>query len=162
MPWLGANNASGTLSHRSRDFCAVRVGYKRAVPGLYGGDGRQVEIETLTEPSLDPRSSDPRVFYVHNFLSAAEADEFVRYSTADENPYKMAPSTGGEHRKASGRDGSGRVEFEQFLMTSRTSENAYDIMTRNSLNVKRRAFRLLRMGRFVENLADGIQVRRRR
>ena len=68
----------------------VRVGYKRPVPGVYGGNGKQIELETLTEPSLDPRSSDPRVFYIHNFLSPEEADEFIRYSTADENPYKVS------------------------------------------------------------------------
>ena len=76
----------------------MHVGYKRPIPGVFGGDGKQIELETLTEPSADKHSSDPRVFYIHNFLSADEADEFVRFSTAEENPYKMAPSTGGTHK----------------------------------------------------------------
>lgn len=79
-------------------FVIVHVGYKRPIPGVFGGDGKQIELETLTEPSADARSSDPRVFYIHNFLSTDEADEFVRFSTAEENPYKMAPSTGGTHK----------------------------------------------------------------
>ncbi|KAL7547672.1 hypothetical protein ACHAWF_010953 [Thalassiosira exigua] len=132
---------------------AVRVGYKRPVPGLYGSDGRQIELETLTEPSSDLRTSDPRVFYVHNFLSPAEADEFVRFSTAEENPYKMAPSTGGTH-KAWNQGGDGA------RLSTRTSENAFDISTQNARNVKERAFRLLRMGTYQENLADGIQILR--
>ena len=70
------------------------MGYKRPVPGLFGGNGKQIELETLTEPSENSQSSDPRIFYIHNFLSLEEADEFVRFSTAEENPYKMAPSTG--------------------------------------------------------------------
>ncbi|KAL3810907.1 hypothetical protein ACHAXA_008757 [Cyclostephanos tholiformis] len=132
---------------------AVRVGYKRPVPGVFGGDGKQIELETLTAPSTDKVSSDPRVFYVHNFLSAEEADEFIRFSTAEENPYKMAPSTGGTH-KAWNQGGA------DARLTTRTSENAFDITTPNSFNVKKRAFRLLRMGDYVENLADGIQILR--
>ena len=134
-------------------YPAVKVGYKRLLPGLFGGDGKQIELETLTEPSIDSANTDPRVFYVHNFLSAAEADEFVAFSTADENPYKMAPSTGGTH-KAWNQGGA------EARLTTRTSENAFDITTQNSMTVKRRAFRLLRMGEYIENLADGIQILR--
>eukprot|EP00584_Thalassiosira_punctigera_P004360 CAMPEP_0172533672 /NCGR_PEP_ID=MMETSP1067-20121228/6287_1 /TAXON_ID=265564 ORGANISM="Thalassiosira punctigera, Strain Tpunct2005C2" /NCGR_SAMPLE_ID=MMETSP1067 /ASSEMBLY_ACC=CAM_ASM_000444 /LENGTH=492 /DNA_ID=CAMNT_0013318337 /DNA_START=38 /DNA_END=1516 /DNA_ORIENTATION=+ len=151
---------NGTALYRGPDrpgthfqWPAVRVGYKRAVPGVFGGNGEQIELETLTEPSDNARESDPRVFYVHNFLSPEEADEFVRFSTAEENPYKMAPSTGGTH-KAWNQGGSNAV------LTTRTSENAFDISTQNSRNVKQRAFRLLRMGGYKENLADGIQILR--
>ena len=70
---------------------AVTVGHKRPVPGVVGGTGIQIELETLTAPTSDS-NSDPRVFYVHNFLSAEETDELIRFSTADENVYKMRPS----------------------------------------------------------------------
>lgn len=76
---------------------AVTVGHKRLVPGVVGGTGTQIELETLTEPTSEKNSA-PRVFYVHNFLSAEETDELIRFSTADENPYKMRPSTGGTHK----------------------------------------------------------------
>ena len=131
----------------------MRVGYRRPVLGLFGGDGKQIELETLTEPTLDASSSDPRVFYIHNFLSSAEADEFIRFSTAPENPYKMAPSTGGTH-KAWNQGGA------DARLTTRTSENAFDVTTENSNNVKQRAFRLLRMGGYDESLSDGIQILR--
>ncbi|EED90233.1 hypothetical protein THAPSDRAFT_263536, partial [Thalassiosira pseudonana CCMP1335] len=88
---------------------------------------------------------DPRVFYVHNFLSADEADELVAFS--------MAPSTGGTH-KAWNQGGS------NAKLTTRTSMNAFDITTKLSFRIKRRAFRLLRMGAYKENLADGIQILR--
>jgi len=132
---------------------AVALGHRRPVSGVYGGDGKQVELETLTEPTENAASSEPRVFYVHNFLSAAEADEFVKFSTAPENPYKMAPSTGGTH-KAWNQGGDGAV------LTTRTSENAFDITTKQSFDVKKRAFRLLRMNGYQENMADGIQILR--
>ena len=96
---------------------AVSVGYKRPVPGLVGGNGKQIELETLTEPSSIPSKTDPRVFYVHNFLSEEEADAFVKFSTAEENPYKMAHSTGGTH-KAWNQGG------ENARLTTRTSMNA--------------------------------------
>jgi hypothetical protein len=96
---------------------AVHVGYKRPVPGLVGGNGKQIELETLTEPSPVSSQSDPRVFYVHNFLSEEEADAFVKFSTAEENPYKMAHSTGGTH-KAWNQGG------ENARLTTRTSMNA--------------------------------------
>jgi hypothetical protein len=76
---------------------AVTIGHKRPVPGVVGGTGTQIELETLTEPTSDDNSA-PRVFYVHNFLSAEETDELIRFSTADENMYKMRPSTGGTHK----------------------------------------------------------------
>lgn len=132
---------------------AVSVGYKRTVPGVVGGNGKQIELETLTEPSANAKSSDPRIFYIHNFLSGEEADEFIRFSTAEENPYKMAPSTGGTH-KAWNQGGA------DARLSTRTSENAFDITTKNSKTVKQRAFRLLRMGGYLENLADGIQILR--
>lgn len=131
---------------------AISVGHKRAVPGVVGGNGKQIELETLTEPS-DSKDTDPRVFYVHNFLSADEADELVAFSVSDDNPYKMAPSTGGTH-KAWNQGGS------NAKLSTRTSMNAFDITTKLSFRIKRRAFRLLRMGAYKENLADGIQILR--
>ena len=130
---------------------SVRVGYKRPVAGLVGGTGVQVELETLTEPGTD--TSDPRVFYVHNFLSPDEAQAFVDFSTSDDNPYKMAPSTGGTH-KAWNQGGSGAT------LKTRTSMNAFDVTTKLSYEIKKRAFRLLRMGAYRENMADGIQILR--
>ena len=130
---------------------SVRVGYKRPVAGLVGGTGVQVELETLTEPGTD--AADPRVFYVHNFLSPDEAQAFVDFSTSDDNPYKMAPSTGGTH-KAWNQGGSGAT------LKTRTSMNAFDVTTKLSYEIKKRAFRLLRMGAYRENMADGIQILR--
>ena len=103
------------------------MGHKRPVPGVVGGTGIQIELETLTAPTSDS-NSDPRVFYVHNFLSAEETDELIRFSTADENEFKMRPSTGGTH-KAWNQGGS------NARMTTRTSENAFDMVRKILANV---------------------------
>ena len=129
---------------------AVEVGYKRAVPGLVGGNGEQVEIETLSEPN---GGSDPRVFYVHNFLSEHETQALIDYSTDEKNPYKMARSTGGTH-KAWNQGGSENV------LSTRTSMNAFDVTTATSREIRQRAFRLLRMGAYQDSMADGIQILR--
>ena len=91
---------------------AITVGHKRPVPGLVGGTGTQIELETLTEPT-DTSNSPPRVFYVHNFLSAQETDDLIEFSTSDKNEYAMRPSTGGTH-KAWNQGGS------EARMTTRT------------------------------------------
>mmetsp|Transcript_19373 Transcript_19373/g.39192 ORF Transcript_19373/g.39192 Transcript_19373/m.39192 type:complete len:479 (-) Transcript_19373:323-1759(-) len=139
-----------TMAGRHFQWPAVRVGYKRPVPGLVGGTGKPVELETLTEP-ID--GAEPRVFYVHNFLSQDEAEAFVEFSTSDDNPYKMARSTGGTH-KAWNQGGAGAT------LKTRTSMNAFDVTTKLSYDVKKRAFRLLRLGGYQENMADGIQILR--
>ena len=138
---------------------SVRVGYRRAIPGLSGGTGEQIELESLTDDGdrdgrgNRSRHASPRLFYVHNFLSSAEADELIRFSTSPSNPYRMAPSTGGTH-KAWDQGGSTAV------LPTRTSMNAFDVTTKTSADIKRRAFRLLRMGAYRENMADGIQILR--
>uniref|UniRef100_A0A7S2A4Z6 Fe2OG dioxygenase domain-containing protein n=1 Tax=Ditylum brightwellii TaxID=49249 RepID=A0A7S2A4Z6_9STRA len=132
---------------------SIKVGLKRVVPGLSGDDGKPVEIETLTDPNDDDGFS-PRIFYVHNFLSTKEADELIRISMAEDNPYKMAQSTAGSHKswdKEGGRDA---------VSSTRTSMNAFDISSSTALAIKKRGFRLLRLGEYQESLADGIQILR--
>ena len=90
---------------------------------------------------------------MHNFLSQDEAEAFVEFSTSDDNPYKMARSTGGTH-KAWNQGGAGAT------LKTRTSMNAFDVTTKLSYDIKKRAFRLLRLGGYQENMADGIQILR--
>lgn len=125
---------------------SVRIGYKRTVPGLTGGAGQPIELETLT-------SGTPKVFYVHNFLSEEEAQALIDFSTSDKNPYKMAKSTGGTH-KAWNQGGS------EATLKTRTSMNAFDISTPTSFSIKHRAFRLLRLGTYNDDMSDGIQILR--
>ena len=139
-----------TKKGRHFQWPAVRVGLKRTVPGLFSESGSPVEIETLTDPQ---NGHDPRVFYVHNFMSKAETEHLISFATDDRNPYKMAPSTAATHKSWS-EGGRGAVS------TTRTSMNAFDMMTPVSFRIKERAFRLLRMGGYDEAMADGIQILR--
>ena len=143
-----------TQAGRHFQWPAVRVGLKRTVPGLFSEGGKQVEIETLTDPRPEKGGGgDPRVFYVHNFMSKAETQHLISFATDERNPYKMAPSTAATHKSWS-EGGRGAVS------TTRTSMNAFDMMTPVSFRIKERAFRLLRMGGYDEAMADGIQILR--
>jgi prolyl 4-hydroxylase len=117
----------------------------RIPTNLTSPSGKEIELEVL--------SHSPRVFYVHNFMSEAETDTLIEWSTSDKNPYKMAPSTAGTHKSWSqgGRDDK---------ISTRTSMNAFDVATQTSSDIKKRTFELLRIPKFQENMADGIQVLR--
>jgi prolyl 4-hydroxylase len=130
---------------------AGHVGLKRTVPGLFGASKLAVELETLTDPS---DGKDPRVFYVHNFLTANETEHLIRFATAEENPYKIARSTAGTHKAWSQEGG------REATTSTRTSMNAFDTQTAIAKDIKLRAFRLLRMGEYEESMADGIQILR--
>lgn len=105
--------------------------------------GKPIVIEALSES--------PRIFYVSDFMTPAEADILMEYATSEENPYKMAQSTGGTHK--SWAEGGRRD-----VLKTRTSMNAFDISTPTSYTIKRRAFELLRIPVYDESMADGIQV----
>eukprot|EP00591_Stephanopyxis_turris_P013992 CAMPEP_0195532780 /NCGR_PEP_ID=MMETSP0794_2-20130614/39104_1 /TAXON_ID=515487 /ORGANISM="Stephanopyxis turris, Strain CCMP 815" /LENGTH=237 /DNA_ID=CAMNT_0040665131 /DNA_START=514 /DNA_END=1224 /DNA_ORIENTATION=+ len=86
-------------------------------------------------------------------MTEEEANALVEYATSEENPYKMAPSTGGTHISWE-KGGRGNT------LSTRTSMNAFDISSPTSAAIKRRAFRLLRIPEYKEAMADGIQVLR--
>eukprot|EP00937_MAST-01D_sp_MAST-1D-sp2_P005438 g5438.t1 len=126
----------------------VRVGHKQVVSGVSSPAG-DVSLETLSMGG----EGEPRVFYIHNFLGRNEAEKLVAFATDESNPYKMAPSTAATHHSWS--EGGRKATSSQ-----RTSENAFDMMTPTSFEVKRRGFRLLRLGQYEEAMADGIQILR--
>jgi hypothetical protein len=65
---------------------------------------------------------------VHNFLSQKETDHLIKFATSDKNPYKMAPSTAATHKSWS-EGGRGATS------TTRTSMNAFDMMTVRAVRV---------------------------
>jgi len=129
----------------------VKVGHKVPVRDVQSPNpnGKQIELETLSTG----QGETPRVFYIHNFMSESETDQLISHATNPENPYKMAPSTAGT-MKAWNQGGS------QDIVSTRTSMNAFDIETENAMNIKRRAFKLLRLPEYHEPMADGIQILR--
>mmetsp|Transcript_29826 Transcript_29826/g.45735 ORF Transcript_29826/g.45735 Transcript_29826/m.45735 type:complete len:407 (+) Transcript_29826:68-1288(+) len=121
------------------------IGSKIVIPDVTSPSGIPMELEVL--------SHSPRVFYVHNFMSQDETNTLIDYATSEDNPYKMARSTGGTH-KSWNQGGRGDT------LTTRTSMNAFDISTPAALAIKRRAFQLLRIPKYKESMADGIQTLR--
>ena len=120
----------------------VNLHSTRSVPGL----SSNVKLTSL--------SSSPHVFHVSNFLTDQEMDDLKAYSTSQQNPYRMSRSTAGTHQSWDKQGGKDNV------ISTRTSENAFDIQTNNALTIKKRAFQLLRLHVYDENMADGIQVLR--
>jgi len=102
---------------------------------------------------LEPLLDSPKVFYVHDFLSDQEADFLVERAQASDNPYKIRRSTTG-HKSWT------QEEPAENENSERTSENAFDIDSPVARAVKRRAFSLLRIKKYVESMADGIQILR--
>ena len=112
-------------------------------PATDTGGADPIELEVLAKS--------PRVLYVHNFLSQEETESLVAFAESDANPYSMQPSTVGPESWTSGGKSS--------TSTLRTSENAFVTDTAVAKRVKRRAFELLRIRPYREDMADGIQAR---
>jgi hypothetical protein len=65
-----------------------KIGRRFAVSGIKGAAGNPpVELEAL--------SLEPRLFYVHNFLSTAETAALIAKAEDQSNPYSIRPSTTG-------------------------------------------------------------------
>jgi|EP00945_MAST-04E_sp_MAST-4E-sp1_P002270 hypothetical protein len=109
------------------------VGHKFQPPNVVPAEpGERVGLETL--------SLSPLVFRVSNFLSDAEIDHF------------KAVATDRLKRSSVGIDNTG-------LSVDRTSRNAWDTSTNESLAVQRRGFALARLP-FKKEMADGLQILR--
>jgi prolyl 4-hydroxylase len=121
------------------------VGHKVEVQNL----DRKVELETI--------NLSPRVFYVHNFMSAEEADALVAFAQdTKNNPYSLRRSTTGHKSWTEVTE----EEKEEITSSQRTSENGFVLSTPAAQAVKKRAFDLLRVSTYDEAMADGIQVLR--
>jgi prolyl 4-hydroxylase len=123
----------------------LQIGNKVEVPGVTSPSGKPIILEAL--------SDSPKVFYVHNFMSDDETNYLMASAVNPKNPYKMAPSTAATHKSWSE---GGR----QNTMSTRTSMNAFDMVSSVALGIKHRAFKLLRLNEYDESMADGIQILR--
>jgi prolyl 4-hydroxylase len=123
----------------------VEVGNKVEVPGVVSPSGKPIILEAL--------SDSPKVFYIHNFMSDEETNYLMASAVNPKNPYKMAPSTAATHKSWS-EGGRGNT------MSTRTSMNAFDMVSQVALGIKHRAFKLLRLNAYDESMADGIQILR--
>ena len=120
------------------------IGHRFAVPDVQSPVAeRPIELEMY--------SRSPKVFHVHNFLSAEEVRFLVKKAQSKDNPYSIRPSTTGHKSWTQG----GEAE----VASTRTSHNGFDVDSPTAMAVKRRAFELLRID-YVESLADGIQILR--
>ncbi|CAH0482317.1 unnamed protein product [Peronospora belbahrii] len=116
--------------------------------------GHRVTVTSIASPTKEPIiiesiSESPRTFRLHNFFSGEEADKLIKRALEIREPLnKLQPSSVGllqsQHRKSSGR----------------TSENAFDTVSDTSVAIQHRAFDLLSLGEFKQDMCDGIQLLR--
>lgn len=103
-----------------------------------------------TEVILETLSDSPRVFYVENLFTPAEANQIIR------NVYDESR---GIDRLARSSVGFNRGKTKKRYSQRRTSENTFDTDSEVAMRLKKRAFRLLQMP-WDARLSDGIQVLR--
>jgi hypothetical protein len=132
----------------------VRVPRKRGIhfmwPAPHVGHVRSVPTKTGKPIRMEVISTEPRVFALDGFLTGDEADHLISFAQDDANPYKLAPSTTGTESWTQG----GRTSTS----STRTSENAFDVTSQVSRDLKHRAFDLLRIAKFNDTWSDGIQI----
>lgn len=98
---------------------------------------------------MEPLKRTPRIFRLHNFLTDTEVNQLVDGALS----LKLTRSTGGL-QKVGATDPNNKGEYTSH----RTSENSWDQTSPLAMELKKRAFDLLRMHPFQEALSDGLQV----
>ncbi|KAH9184755.1 hypothetical protein AeNC1_013268 [Aphanomyces euteiches] len=119
----------------------VKFGHRVTVESHQSPTGKPITIESYNES--------PRVFLIHDFFSPEEADGLIeRILAIDNEKLKLQ------------RSGVGTGQGKKQYSDTRTSENAFDSVSPIAVTINKRAFDLLRMGEFQDELADGLQLLR--
>ncbi|KAF0703776.1 Aste57867_7534 [Aphanomyces stellatus] len=119
----------------------VEFGHRVAIESRQSPTGKPIVIESF--------SDSPRVFLIHDFFSNEEADGLIKRVLEIDNEQKKLQRSGVGHE--SGRKTQSAV---------RTSENAFDGESPIAIAMNTRAFDLLNIGDYVEDMADGLQLLR--
>ncbi|UIZ21255.1 hypothetical protein KXD40_000797 [Peronospora effusa] len=115
--------------------------------------GHRVNVTSEASPTKEPViiesiSDSPRTFRLHNFFSDEEVDKLINRTLAiDEPGHKLQQSRVGAH-------------FLKEKSKYRTSENAFDSVSDTAVNIRKRAFDILSIEEFKEEMCDGLQLLR--
>lgn len=121
----------------------VELGHKVHIMAQDSPTGKPLILESFTDS--------PRTFHVHNFFSAEEAHTLIdRVLEIDDEDSKLQQSHVG-HR-------SGHKQVSK----KRTSENAFDQVSPTAIRVRQRAFELLNLPAYQDDMCDGLQLLRYR
>lgn len=121
-------------------YPATVIGERITLPHVTNGDGEAIELETLT--------TRPRLFRLHNFVSADEVDQMI----ASANGLGYERSTGG----LATLEGAGK-ENQGTFTSRRTSENAWDLGSPIAYTLKQRSYKALNLVHNPKS-EDGFQV----
>ncbi|KDO19374.1 hypothetical protein SPRG_15464 [Saprolegnia parasitica CBS 223.65] len=116
--------------------------------------GHTVSVESTQSPTqkpivLESFNESPRVFLIHDFFTNDEADGLVKRILEIDN----------EHSKLQ-RSFVGHQSGAKLTSTVRTSENAFDSESEIAVSLNKRAFDLLGIGDYQDDMADGLQLLR--
>ncbi|OWY96384.1 hypothetical protein PHMEG_00033357 [Phytophthora megakarya] len=118
--------------------------------------GHRVTVVSEASPTKEPviiesLSESPRTFRLHNFFSGEEADKLIKRTLEIDDPAnKLQQSTVGatdsKHKKQKSKH--------------RTSENAFDTISETAVNIRKRVFDVLSIGKYKDDMCDGLQLLR--
>ncbi|ETV93664.1 hypothetical protein H310_12431 [Aphanomyces invadans] len=115
----------------------VEFGHRVAVESTQSPTGKPIIIESFNDS--------PRVFLLHDFFSAEEADQLIE-------------------RTLSITDEAEKLKRSRILAKEvnsvRTSDNAFDSTSNVAISLNKRSFDLLRLGDYKVSMADGLQLLR--
>nr|AIG55679.1 secreted protein [Thraustotheca clavata] len=116
--------------------------------------GHKVSVESSQSPTqkpivLESFNESPRVFLIHDLFTNEEADGLVNRILEIDN----------EHSKLQ-RSYVGHENGLKKTSTVRTSENAFDSESEIAVSLNKRAFDLLGIGTYKDDMADGLQLLR--
>ncbi|OQR87192.1 hypothetical protein ACHHYP_09410 [Achlya hypogyna] len=116
--------------------------------------GHKVSVQSTQSPTekpivLESFNESPRVFLIHDFFTNEEADGLVKRILEIDN----------EHSKLQ-RSYVGHENGAKKTSTVRTSDNAFDSESEIAVSLNKRAFDLLSVGEYKDDMADGLQLLR--
>ncbi|KAG7399491.1 hypothetical protein PHYBOEH_008726 [Phytophthora boehmeriae] len=118
--------------------------------------GHRVSVTSRASPTKSPviiesLSESPRTFRLHNFFSDEEADRLIERTLEIDDPTnKLQQSYVGPNDSKN----------KKQLSKHRTSENAFDTVSETAVAIRKRVFDVLSLGKYVEDMADGLQLLR--
>lgn len=132
-------------AHRPFVWPTVKLGHKVKVP--FGKNDVRYNPSSDDSIILETISISPRVFRLHNFVTADETDAMM----ARAKKLGLERSTGGLQKQ--GKEGENQGEY----ISDRTSTNAWDVSSPLAIKIKQRSFEALRMV-YIDDWSDGLQV----
>ncbi|CAI5720893.1 unnamed protein product [Peronospora destructor] len=117
--------------------------------------GHRVTVTSEASPTKEPViiesiSESPRTFRLHNSFSGEEVDKLINRTLEIDDPANKLQQSGVRLRNSN----------EKAKSKFRTSENAFDKISDTAVNISKRAFDVLLIEEFDDEMCEGLQLLR--